>query len=332
MWIKIECSFDVDPRVVRLSCIGRAVLQYLWRRTKESHRAGQLSADFFDAEYLAGTLGTKPEQQAELVEQVDKVLKLGFFSETERGTYRAENWSRFQVDNTATERQRARRQRVAEDGTKYSDGDFNRDIRDVTEITGTENTESTEYSPKPVRYSENSAGGVGRPGDADRLGGSFEPRQARVSSAPPPASQSAAPPLLPLLSVQEPPAPAFIPASDREQAIFAALERARFFVPGRGDVRAGEVVKDLGRLVRALSGPAYANVAPTAIDHAANWTQTNHPKAKAHVDRFLVNWFAKEHEAIGRRLPSAPSGGPARPKRDLEAVVQERVYQTGGAK
>lgn len=284
------------------------MLQYLWRRAKEINRSGEIGADYLEPEYLASVVGIVAGQEEELTAQVEKILHLGFFLETERGTYRVDNWARFQLDAGAAERQRARRTRCND---AAAGADCHGDTRDVTVCHG----DRRDVTAVTTTGRDNRGDlGVGDDPGSPPPQSTFALAQERTTDELSPSQQ------------QE-----FIPLTDRERAMFEALGRATFYIPGAGNVIGARAVKDPGVLARALAGPAYANVPPEAIDHAGNWSMTNVPKAKKDIARFLINWFAREHEAIGRRLPAAAAMPQTRPRRDLEAVVRDRVYGGGEA-
>lgn len=108
----------------------------------------------------------------------------------------------------------------------------------------------------------------------------------------------------------------------RQRLVWDALEEARFYVPGKGDTCALDVVPDAGALARALGGPAYPNVDAAGLIHRlAAWTQTNRAKAKHDLARFLSGRFRAEQDNPRTPAPAPAGGGAA--QQDLGAKLRE---------
>ncbi|MCP4599097.1 MAG: helix-turn-helix domain-containing protein [Proteobacteria bacterium] len=84
--------------------------------------------------------------------------------------------------------------------------------------------------------------------------------------------------------------------SERQKDIFTALQKALFYVSGRGDRTGWEAVSDPVGLAERLGGDGYLNVndPPSLIHRLAAWTQANKNKAKKDIGRFLTNTFSRE--------------------------------------
>ncbi len=134
------------------------------------------------------------------------------------------------------------------------------------------------------------------------------------------AGRAPAPPALSLPGVGDMrSAPADLTA--RQLLVWDALEAARFYVPGKGDTCALDVVPDPGALARALGGPAYPSVDAAGLIHRlAAWTQTNRAKAKHDLARFLSGRFRAEQDNP-RTQP--PSGTASAAQQDLGAKLRE---------
>jgi hypothetical protein len=107
----------------------------------------------------------------------------------------------------------------------------------------------------------------------------------------------------------------------RQRLVWDALEAAQFYVPGKGDTCALDVVPDPAALVRALGGPAYPNVDAAGVIHRlAAWTQANRSRAKHDLARFLAGRFRAEQD--NPRASAQPSTGGAA-QQDLAAKLRE---------
>lgn len=117
----------------------------------------------------------------------------------------------------------------------------------------------------------------------------------------PPKKRKRKPPVPPEEKPDAPPA-SFAP---RELAMWEALRKATFYVPGRGELTGWEAVDDPVRLAMQLGGEAFPNCGPDLIHRLATWTMENRNRAKQKVNRFLVNRFSA-HQDKGTGMNRTP--------------------------
>ena len=123
-WVRVDCTFDMDPKILKLGVVGRAVIQYICRAVKLRGDCGRVSPDLLDKDALKMMCGIDVPDEY-LDRAIDQLFDVGLIVKTKYGL-EIPQWKKHQTDTTAAERKRRERDkyRVAEMVT--------RDSRDVT--------------------------------------------------------------------------------------------------------------------------------------------------------------------------------------------------------
>lgn len=117
-WVKVDCNLEMDRRFRKLTGVGRAVLQFIWRLAKKNE--GMVKNDDWDPEYVADM--TCFADMESLVEtSMNDIVALGFVEIFENGPhYFVSNWSKMQTpkDRTNATRQRKHREKKKKEKVK----------------------------------------------------------------------------------------------------------------------------------------------------------------------------------------------------------------------
>lgn len=124
-WVRVDCTFDMDAKIIKLGVVGRAVIQYIWRQVKLRGDCGRVAPDLLDKDALKMMCGIDVPDEY-LDRAIDQLFELGLIVKSKYGL-EIPQWKKYQTDATASERKRRERDkyRVPEMVT--------RDSRDVTE-------------------------------------------------------------------------------------------------------------------------------------------------------------------------------------------------------
>lgn len=110
-WVRIDCNLEMDRKFRKLSGVGRAVLQFLWRLAKQ--KEGRIAVDDLDPEYIADMTCFVDSLQ-EIETSINDIVTLGFLEIFESGPdYYVHNWCKLQKpkDRTNALRQRKHREK-----------------------------------------------------------------------------------------------------------------------------------------------------------------------------------------------------------------------------
>lgn len=158
VWLRLQASFFLDPKIVRAGPYGALVfLAALTKAKAAGYRKGHLPKDDLAPDILSRFLGL-PEDVT--VTAVTKCVSLGLLDETETD-YAIRNWHKYQKDPGVTERVRNHRARKAGLVTDVTVGNgCNGDgtghygtLRDTT------TTEVVAPPPQPVKVSQSPVNG-----------------------------------------------------------------------------------------------------------------------------------------------------------------------------
>lgn len=110
-WVKVDCNWEMDRQFRKLTGVGRAVLQFIWRLAKKNE--GRIKKEDWDPAYFADmTCFVDEELQVET--SMNDIIALGFVETFEEGPdFFVSNWSKLQTpkDNTNALRQRKHREK-----------------------------------------------------------------------------------------------------------------------------------------------------------------------------------------------------------------------------
>lgn len=147
-WIRVDTDLEMDRKFRRLSGVGRALLQFVWRLAKR--KEGRIDADDWDVHYFSDMIGFS-HLQADMEKAMDDMISLGFLERFEGGDdLFVPNWEKFQnpKDRTNAERQKRYRDKLkAESVTKVTDSNA------VTNVIVTRNAVRTDSTVHDVQDS-----------------------------------------------------------------------------------------------------------------------------------------------------------------------------------